>query len=451
MRIVLAGISHRTAPVTLREQLTVAPARLADATQKLLCLPGVREAMILSTCNRTELTVACDPQTPDFSRFLAEFFGIAETQFLGHMYSYNNIDAAQHLFRVASSLDSLVLGEPQILGQVKTAYAIACSVGAVGSNLQLLSQSAFATAKKVRSETRIGSAPISVASVAVDLIGKVIGSLRGRRILVAGAGKIGGLAAARLMRHGPESVAIASRRFENALDLAAQLGGHAIHFESVRSAAAVADVVITSTGTSGYLFRREDAGELMHARTSRPLFFVDIAVPRDVDPELRREQGIFVYDIDSLQSVSSVHRNTRSCEAEKAEMIVAQEAIRYQRRAVARDIAPTIRGVQAAMEALTQTELRRSQSRLRGLTPDQQNAIRYILGGVTNKILHSMIRCVKQAAANGDSEAIGTICALFGVSPPSLLQAGEGDSDPLAMDNDLAGTIASSGIRYTAT
>jgi glutamyl-tRNA reductase len=432
MRIALAGISHRTAPVELREQLTVEPGKLTDATRALLRMPGVREAIILSTCNRTELIVSSFESAPEFSRFLAGFFGIPTARFAAQMYEYYGIDAAQHLFRVACSLDSLIPGEPQILGQVKDSYAVARSVGAVGPDLELLMQSAFTTAKKVRSDTGIGNACVSVASVAIELIRKVIGSLRGRRILLVGAGKTSALAAAHLIKYGPGSVVVASRTFENSLGLATQLGGHAVHFENVQSAAAEADVVITSTGTPEYIFRREDAHELMRSRMNRPLLFVDLAVPRDVDPELGRVEGVFVYDIDSLQSLSSSHGESRLREAEKAEMIVTQEAIRYHRRAMAFDAAPAVCGLQAATNAITESELLRFRSRLRTLTPDQQEVTRLLLRGVTNKILHPVIRNLKQAAAHRDSEAIARICALFDLAPSPIVRAEEDESSTFA-------------------
>jgi glutamyl-tRNA reductase len=440
MRIVLAGISHRTAPVELREQLAVAPGRLADATRALLQVPGVHEAIILSTCNRTELVVCCGPKVPDLTRFLAEFCGIATLQFADHMYQYFGINAVQHLFRVACSLDSLVLGEPQILGQVKDAYAVARSISAVRSNLERLMQAAFSTAKKVRSDTKIGNAPVSVASVAIDLIEKVFGSLRGRRVLLVGAGKMSGLAASQLIKQGAESIAVANRTFENAVGLAARLGGHAVRFEDMHSAAAEADIVITSTSTPDYIFRREDGYELMRLRKNQPIFFVDIAIPRDVDPEINRVEGVFAYDIDSLQSVSSSHREVRNREAEKAEMIVAQEAIRYHQRAMALDIAPAIRGLQGAMEGIAQTELERVQSSLRTLTPDQQQATQQLLRGMANKILHPVIRSLKQAAQNGDSRTMEMICAIFDLAPLPQTQSGPDESSSYATDQPDAVT-----------
>src|ERR1700758_3060645 len=253
MGIILNGISHRTAPVELREQLAIAPGGLADATRALLRVPGVREGMIVSTCNRMEVVVSHNSELPDLSRFLAEFFGIETGLFTEHTYEYHGINAVQHLFRMASSLDSLMLGEPQILGQVKDAYTVARSIGAVRSNLERLMQATFSVAKKVRSETKIGNAPVSVASVAIDLIRKVFGSLNGRRILLVGAGKMSELAASHLITQGAESIEVANRTYDHAVSLAARFGGRAVRLEDVRGAAAEADIVITSTGAPEYI------------------------------------------------------------------------------------------------------------------------------------------------------------------------------------------------------
>jgi glutamyl-tRNA reductase len=296
-------------------------------------------------------------------------------------------------------------------------------------------QSALSTAKKVRRDTKIGTAPVSIASVAIDLIKKVFGSLYGRRILLVGAGKMSGLAASHLIKQGAESIAVANRTFEHALGLAGRLGGHAVRFEDVHRTAAEADIVITSTGTPDYIFRREDGSELMRLRKNRPLFFVDIAVPRDVDPELNRVEGVFVYDIDNLQSISSSHREDRNREAERAEIIVAQEAIRYHRRAMALDVAPAIRGLRAAMEAIERTELRRVQSKLHILTPDQQRATQLLLRGMTNKILHPVIQSLKQAAQFGDLEKMEAICAAFDLPPLPQTQAAEDESSSFGIDH----------------
>jgi glutamyl-tRNA reductase len=423
MRILMKGISHRTAPVELREQLSIQPGRLADAIGALLRVPGVHEALILSTCNRTELLVCHDPEGPDLSGFLAEYFGIEGALIREHTHEHHGIDAVQHLFRVACSLDSLVLGEPQILGQVKDAYTVARSVGAVRSNLEQLMQATFSVAKKVRHETRVGNAPVSVASVAIDLIRRVFGSLNGRRLLLVGAGKMSEVAAAQLMKHGAESIAVANRTYEHAVDMAARFAGRAVRFEDVHGAAAQSDIVVTSTGAPEYIFRREQGPALMQLRKNRPLFFVDIAVPRDVDPEISRIEGVFVYDIDSLQSVALSHRHNRNREAERAEMIVAQEAIRCHRLATAPNVTPMIRGLQAAIEAMAQAEQVRAQSKLRLFTPDQQRAVQQLTRGMVNRFLHPVLRSLKQASEQGDVGRIEAIRAIFDLNPLPTAQA----------------------------
>ena len=423
MRLTLKGISHRTAPIELREELAIGQGRIADATHALLRVPGVREGMIISTCNRLEVVVCHDEELADLTGFLADYLGIDEALFAEHTYEYREIDVVRHLFRVASSLDSLIVGEPQILGQVKDAYHVARSVGAVRSNLERLAQSTFSVAKKVRGETKIGNSSVSVASVAIDLVRKVFGSLSGKRVLLVGAGKMSELAAAQLLKQGTESIVVANRTYENAVALAGSFGGDVVRFEHVQRAAVEADIVITSTGAPEYIFRREHGRELMRLRKNRPLFFMDIAVPRDVDPEIHRIEGIFVYDIDDLQSVASSNREDRNREAEKAELIVAQEAVHYHRQAMAPDVAPIIRGLQATAEAKVQAELSSARSKLRSLTPDQQRTTEQLMRGMMNKFLHPVIKSLNQAAQQGDVEQMETICAMFDLKTLSQTQA----------------------------
>jgi len=303
---------------------------------------------------------------------------------------------------------------------VKDAYTVPRSIGAVRSNLERLMQSTFSVAKKVRSDTKIGTAPVSVASVAIDLVRKVFGSLSGRRILLVGAGKMSELAASHLIGRGAESIVVANRTHDPAVSLAARFGGRAIHFEDVHSAAAKADIVVTSTGAPEYIFRREHGRELMRRRKNRPLFFVDIAVPRDVDSEIDRMEGIFVYDIDSLQSLASAHLDERNREAQKAEIVVGTEAIRYYRKSAALDVGPIIRELQAQADGMVQAELARTRCRLRSLTLDQR-ATELLFRGMMNKFLHPVIRSLKQAAEQGDPERTEAICAMFNLM--SLPQA----------------------------
>src|SRR5271170_4536659 len=294
MKILLTGLNHKTAPVELRERLAIAPEKLADETRALLSHPGIREGLILSTCNRVELLVCYEGSEPELALYLNEHFSVDSQSLQPHLYQHHEADTLQHLFRVASSLDSMVVGEPQILGQVKESYTAARSVGAVQTHLEKLLQSTFTVAKKVRSETQIGSSSVSIASVAVDLAKKIFGSLEGKRVLLVGAGKMSELAARHLMQQGADSIFVTNRTHDRAVRLAQNFEGHAVRFDDLYATADQADIIITSTGSQEHIFRREHGQQFLHKRRNRPMFFIDIAVPRDIDPEINRVDGVFL-------------------------------------------------------------------------------------------------------------------------------------------------------------
>jgi glutamyl-tRNA reductase len=413
MKILLTGLNHKTAPVELRERLAIAPEKLADETRALLSHPGILEGLILSTCNRVELLVCYEGTEPELALYLNEHFSVDSQSLLPHLYEHHQADAVRHLFRVAASLDSMVVGEPQILGQVKESYTAARSVGAVGGNLERLLQSALAAAKKVRTETQIGSSSVSIASVAVDLARKIFGSLEGKRVLLVGAGKMSELAARHLMQQGAGSLLIANRTHERALHLARKFSGHVVRFDDLHDRADEADILITSTGSPEFIFRTPHAQQFLHRRRNRPMFFIDIAVPRDVDPEINRLDGIFLYDIDDLQSVTVSNLSTRTREAERAEAILEQELLRYQRRIETLDVVPTLVDLQATAEDMRQAELRRAQSRLQSLTAVQQAAVEALTRGLMNKFLHQPLQALKAAAREGDLATVDAIRAAF--------------------------------------
>src|ERR1700742_3670040 len=332
MNIVLMGLNHKTAPIELRERLAVGPQQLEEATRSLMQAPGVIEGMILSTCNRVELLTSQKPDTPQLLHFIGSYFGIDQQQLAPHMYEYRQEEAVRHLFRVACSLDSMVIGEPQILGQVKSSYMAARSAGAIRGHLDKVLQRAFVVAKRVRTETEIGSSSVSIASVAVELARKIFGSLEDKKVLLVGAGKMSEQAARHLMNHGAGTVLVANRTHERAEQMAQRFGGRAIRFEELYSSADQADIIITSTGSAQPVFRREHAHHFLHQRRGRPMFFIDIAVPRDVDPEVNKLDGIFLYDIDDLQSVAGSHLRERTKEADVAEAMILAEVTNYQRR-----------------------------------------------------------------------------------------------------------------------
>ncbi|HEX3436688.1 MAG TPA: glutamyl-tRNA reductase [Pseudacidobacterium sp.] len=423
MKILLTGVNHKTAPVELREQLAISPERLTEATRALHAFPGVHEAMILSTCNRVELLACHEASSPDLLGFLREFLGIDTTEVQPHIYEYRETDAVRHLFRVAASLDSMVVGEPQILGQVKESYAAARSVGAVQTHLEKLLQSTFTVAKKIRSETQIGSSSVSIASVAVDLAKKIFGALDGKRVLLVGAGKMSELAARHLMQQGAHSILVANRTYDRALRLAHQFQGHAVRFEDLYATADQADIIITSTGSQEHIFRRQHGQQFLHKRRNRPMFFIDIAVPRDIDPEINRVDGVFLYDIDDLQSVAAFHLDDRTREAQRAEAIISEEVLRFQRKSQVLNVTPMIVELQSTAEEMRQAELRRAHGRLQSLTPEQQAAVESLTRGLMNKFLHMPMQALKAAALEADTVMLEVLRAVFDLPPAQEQQA----------------------------
>ncbi len=418
MKLVLLGINHKTAPVALREKLAIPPNQLGQAMRRLVERPGVREGMIVSTCNRVEL-LACEEQTVaeghqgGLLNFLQEYFSIPGEEIEPHIYEYREREAVHHLFRVAASLDSMVVGEPQILGQVKESYSIGREVGAVHSELDGLLQRAFTVAKKVRSETQIGDNTVSVASVAVDLAKKIFGSLDGKTVLVVGAGKMSILAARHLLTQGAASLMVTNRTYERAALLAAEYNGEAVPWDEFQDVADRADIVITSTGANEPIILPEHAQRWMNKRKGRPMFFIDIAMPRDVHPGLNKLEGVFVYDLDDLQNVASGNLAQRTQEAEHAEQIVTDEVERFHQRLQTLDAVPAILALQRSLEEMRQNELKRAHARLATLDEQQMAAVEAMTRSLVNKFLHAPLLGLKSAARDGNVNEIETAKRLF--------------------------------------
>src|SRR5271165_6636812 len=403
MRFQLIGVNHKTAPVEVRERLAIPESRLAEACKKLAEHPAISEGMIVSTCNRVEFLANMKNGAGDLREFLREYFAVDLGQFENHLYEFREDEAVRHVFRVAASLDSMVVGEPQILGQVKEAYATARAVGAVRAQLDQLMTRAFAVAKRVRTETAVGSSSVSIASVAVELAKKIFGSLNGKSVYLVGAGKMSELAARHLLAHGAASIFVANRTYDRAIRLAQKFDGQAIEFSRLYDTCDRGDIVITSTGSPHAIFRREHGELFLSRRKNRPMFFIDIAVPRDVDPEMNKLDGIFVYDIDDLQQAVSSHVADRKKEAEHATAIIESEVERFQARLQTLDVVPTIVSLQDHLETIRQAEIDRVRGRLGVLSPDQELAIDTLTHGIVNKIMHTPITTLKSAAR--DSEA----------------------------------------------
>lgn len=415
MKLQLIGVNHKTASLEVRERLAIPEWRLEEATRKLLQHPGVVECVVFSTCNRVEFAV-CSETGADLREFIREYLLTDAEQIREHLYEYNGDEVVRHVFRVAASLDSMIVGEPQILGQVKHSYNVGKAVGSVHANLDSLLSRAFSVAKRVRTETAIGSSSVSVASVAVELAKKIFGSLQGRNVYVVGAGKMSELAARHLRSHGAGTILVSNRTHERAQQMAEKVGGSAIYFDRLYDTADQADIVITSTGAPHAIFRREHGELFMHRRKNRPMFFIDIAVPRDVDAGMSQVEGIFVYDIDDLQQVAEAHVGDRGREAQRAEMLIEEEVARFRRRMKSLDAVPTIVALQGRVEQIRQAEIERLRGKLGHLTAEQQTAIDSLTRGIVNKILHTPISALKSVSGSERLTATAELLRnLFGI------------------------------------
>ncbi|MGH9783455.1 MAG: glutamyl-tRNA reductase [Terriglobia bacterium] len=418
MNFCLVGLSHKTAPVEVRERLAFPEDNLPEALRAAAALPGVSEAVILSTCNRVEIFARADADDgnigPALARFLAESHHRDLAEIERYLYEYRQRDAIRHIFRVASSLDSMIIGEAQILGQVKTAYAIARGSGALGGALEEVLTRSFAVAKQIRTETGIASSAVSVSYAAVELAKKIFGSLEGKHILLVGAGKMSELAAKHLLNSGAAEIFVTNRTPERAQELAAALQGRAVPFEQLLEYAAQCDILLSSTAAPSFVLWKADAQALLLQRRNRPMFLVDIAVPRNIDPEINKLDNLFLYDIDDLQQVVNANLKERQREAQRGEMIVEQELDKLLRRLKTLDVVPTIIELRTRLEEIRAEELSRMSSQLNGLTAEQRQAIEVLTRGMVNKILHAPVSHLKTLAQHPDGlKLVETVRRIF--------------------------------------
>jgi glutamyl-tRNA reductase len=415
--ILVVGLSHHTAPLPVREAVAFAKESIPEALERLRAAAGLEEAVIVSTCNRVEVygrgreAGAADR----VARFLADHGRLAP-EALSHLYRLEGEDAVRHVFRVAASLDSMVLGEPQILGQVKAAYEDAAGAASLGSLLNALRNRSIAAAKRARSETGIGQNAVSISFVAVELAKKIFGDLRERTVLLVGAGKMSELAARHLVRGGARASVLGGRRFERAEELAASLGGRAAPFESLRDELAKAEIVISGTGAPGIVIHRADVEAAQAARRSRPLFLIDIAVPRDIDADAAKVKGVFLYDLDDLRSVADANLRERRKEAAAAEALVEREVQEFMAWRKSLEVVPLVVELRQRGEEIRRHELEKARSRLGSLTPEQEKAIDSLTSSIVNKILHPPTVHLKEIASNGHGpEHVGFIRKLLGL------------------------------------
>ena len=419
MSIILAGVSHKTAPVEVRERLAFTKEACANALRALVDGRVVREALIVSTCNRVEVVAEIDPAHAEegsarVSGFLADGRSVSLEEFSRHLYTRADREAVRHLFRVASSLDSMVIGEPQILGQVRQAYSLAVETGTTGKVLHRLMHHAFRAAKRVRTETEIASHAVSVSYTAVELGRKIFDSLEGRTVLLIGAGEMAELAARHLLKAGAARLVIANRTHSAAERLAAEFKGEAVAYERLAQSLAEADIVICSTGATRYLVTPEMARAALEARRNRPLFLIDISVPRNIDPAVGQIKNLFVFDVDDMGAVVASNRREREREAERAEQLVECEVMQFEQSLLQLDIGPTIGAMRQNLEAIARAELKRQRHSLGALTPEQERAVESLLMATVHKISHPVIHRMRSSYEAGEVEFVNSWRDIFG-------------------------------------
>ncbi len=405
MNLVLVGLNHRTAPVEVRECLAPSPEAAGSMLAEVLAIPGVREALLVSTCNRVELLAAAEDAGAagaDIAGWLAAGRRVPEEAVRGALYVHAGEEAVRHLFRVAASLDSMVLGEPQILGQIKEAYRAAAEAGATRTVLNRLLHKTFQVAKKVRTETNIGGAAVSISFAAVELAKKIFDQLEGLSVLLVGAGEMAELAAEHLVGGGVSRLLVANRTLERAVELKERLGGGlaggAHSLGDLGVVLGEVDIVITSTGSPEPVITYELARNALKRRRGRPVFMIDIAVPRDVEPAVAQVDGCFVYDIDDLTEVVEQNRAARQDEAARAEGIVAEEVVKFNRWLASLEVVPTIAELTGKAEELRAAEVARTLHDLGRLEPGQAEAIDRLTRALVKKLLHDPIMFLKDGA-----------------------------------------------------
>ena len=419
MALFVAGLSHRNAPVELRELLALDEDKLRELLRDLAGTGVVREAIILSTCNRVEAyAVAEVPGEARAAVFrqLCRHRGVEPATVEAALYTYAEGDAIRHAFRVASSLDSMVIGEPQILGQVKDAFALAQSCEVVGPALHSLFTQAFAVAKKVRTETEIARHAVSVSFAAVELAKKIFAGLQGKAVLLVGAGKMSELAARHLVEHGVFPVYVTNRTWARAQEMARALSGTAMPFDELPTALGAVDIVITSTGAPEPVIRRDAVQRVMQGRRGRPLFFIDIAVPRDVEASVDALDDVYCYDIDDLKQVVDANLRERGREAHRAEALVDREVAKFLARQGDVEVIPTIVSLRERLEAIRTSEVKRTLARLPGATPETREAVEALSTAIVNKILHAPITKLRESSRAGTPRSwLDLVHELFGL------------------------------------
>jgi glutamyl-tRNA reductase len=395
--------------VEVRERLAFSDDACTESLRALVDGEVIQEGLIVSTCNRVEVlaetgSIDSSAGATRISNFLSDVRNVPPDFFHSHLYTHAEDEAVRHVFRVASSLDSMVVGEPQVLGQVRRAYTLAVAAGTAGRVMHRLMHHTLHVAKRVRAETGIADSAVSISYTAVELGRKIFGSLKGSTVLVVGAGEMAELATQHLVAAGAQRILVANRTHETGAELAAKFGGQALNFDALTAHLAEADIIICSTAADGYVITPQMAREALDARRNKPAFFIDISVPRNVDPAVGAIGNLFVFDVDDLEAVIASNIREREREAERAELIVESEVMQFQQALRAMDIGPTVGALRQKLQAIARAEYQRQRPKLGALTPEQEGAIEALLLAVVNKIAHPVISRMRRSHETGVAE-----------------------------------------------
>jgi glutamyl-tRNA reductase len=417
--ILALGVSHRTAPLELRERLALPEGRAAGVLNELRAADQVQEAAALSTCNRTELyLVVSDPVEAESAALgmLARQAEIRPTELVGHLYSLRSSEAARHLFRVTAGLDSMIVGEAEIQGQVKRAYEIALVEGATGPILNRLFRGALAAGKRARSETAVSEKGVSISSVAVELAQRTLGDLAKRRVLVIGAGETAELTARALVARGVATVFIANRRYDRAIGLAQRFGGEAVRFDELPEQLQQADIVVSATNSPHHIVEPDELRQVTENRDGRPLLIIDIAVPRDVDPACREIAGISLHDVDDVQGIVERNASGRAVEARRADTILDAERAGFERWLGSLEVLPTVAALRERADEIVRRVLAENESRWESLSDADRERLEKMASAIASRMLHEPTLRMKRSAEDEDTYAyVHALRELFGL------------------------------------
>ncbi len=432
MHVIVVGLSHKTAPVEIREKLAVPESRLGEALGRLCSYEGVKEGILLSTCNRVEVYSVVEEVESGYGRiqeFLADtHLSLSSEQLTPHLYCHTGDRAIGHLFRVAASLDSMIIGESQILGQLKDAFEVALAHKATGVIMNKVVKKAISVAKRVRTETKISEMAVSVSYAAVELAKKIFSNLAEKTVLLVGAGEMAKLAARHLIAQGVQHVRITTRTPQHAVDLADRFGGTPIPFEQFREEMAVADIVLVSTGAAHYLIGAEDVQRAVDKRGNRPMFLIDISVPRNIDPAVRHVDNAFLFDIDDLKLRVQQNRAERLQEAEKADRMVVEEVMATMEWMKSLEVTPTIVALRNRVDEIKQAEVEKVLGRLGHLSQQDRELIEGLASSIVNKLIHRTMVTLKTEVNSSNGPAfVEAARRFFHLDKPSLGNRSEQD------------------------